>query len=88
LVIKTLDPEPDPDQYSALYAGSGSGINESRSETLFKITCLFGLLQGFDLYVTVKKTDVERSKDLEEAEASRTERRIGKEDTTVHICMV
>jgi hypothetical protein len=45
-------------------------------------------VQGFDLYVTVKKTDVERSKDLEEAEACRTERRIGKEDTTVHICMV
>jgi hypothetical protein len=36
--------------------------------------------------VTVKKTDVERSKDLEEAEACRTERRIGKEDTTVNIC--
>jgi hypothetical protein len=32
LAIKTLD--PDPDGHSALYAKSGSGINESGSETL------------------------------------------------------
>ncbi len=37
VVIKTLDPDLDPDRYSTKNAesGSGSGLNESGYETLF-----------------------------------------------------